>query len=121
MRKRANRRYRRGNDFFRPGLAAGPPDARRLARAFGPPEALSSVAGEGFWSRQQLFLFPIPCSLGRSPRQIRIYLHPNSYLPIYFNPKYLSQNSLDVRVGMAWRQASLAWAYFAFIILTVRR
>ena len=24
------------NDLFRPGLAAGPPDARRLARAYGP-------------------------------------------------------------------------------------
>ena len=41
----ANRRYRRGTDLFRPGLTAGPPDARRLARAYGPPE------GEGyFWT-----------------------------------------------------------------------
>jgi len=47
-RKHANRRYRRGTDLFRPGLAAGPPS----------PESLPSVAGEGFWSRQQLFLFP---------------------------------------------------------------
>ena len=53
-RKHENRRYRRGTDLFRSGLAAGPPDARRFAWAYGPPE------GEGFWSRQPLFLIPNP-------------------------------------------------------------
>ena len=47
----ANRRYRRGTDLFRPGLAAGPP----------------SPEGEGFWSRQPLFLIPNPYSLIPAP------------------------------------------------------
>ena len=57
-RKHANQRYRRGDDLFRPRCANAslgrqrPPDARRLARAYGPPE------GEGFWMRQP-FLFPV--------------------------------------------------------------
>ena len=37
-RKRANRRYRRGTDLFRPGLTAGPPS----------PEPAASLPGEGF-------------------------------------------------------------------------
>ena len=44
-REHANQGYRRGNDLFRPrcanaslGLRQRPPDARRLARAYGPPE-----------------------------------------------------------------------------------
>ena len=47
-RKRPNYRYRRGNDLFRPGLAAGPPS----------PEPLPSVAGEGFWLGYRSFLLP---------------------------------------------------------------
>ena len=55
--KRANRRYRRGTDLFRPGLAAGPPS---------PASALAP--GEGFWSHQPLFLIPNPYSLIPEPQ-----------------------------------------------------
>ena len=60
-RKRANRRYRRGKRPLPPAPQAPSP------------EPLPSVAGKAFGSRQPLFLFPVPCSLGRSPRQIRIF------------------------------------------------
>ena len=62
-RKRANPRYRKGNDLFRPGLAAGPPVHGpagpvslkilhwRIFRALDAPEPLPSVAGEGLDNR----------------------------------------------------------------------
>jgi len=72
-RKRVNRRYRRGNDLFRPAARAsyhGPtgPISLKTAyyavfRALDAPETLPSVTGEGFWMRQPLFLIPNPYSL----------------------------------------------------------
>ena len=87
-RKHANRRYRRGTDLFRPGLAAGPPS----------PESLPSVAGEGFGMRQSPFLFPVPSS----PPQIRI----SPPAPVQSSPASLAPG-LDRRTGMAW----IRWAW----------